>query len=63
MDKLDNNEIDVEQAKAQSNLVKQANNILKYELDRAKTEMQIQDHNVTHKDTLGLRNVEIANFE
>lgn len=28
--------IDVEEAKAQAHLVKQANNLLKYELDRAK---------------------------
>ena len=35
MDKLDNKQISVEEAKAQSNLAKQANNVLKYELDRA----------------------------
>lgn len=36
MNKLDQRKIDVETAKAQANLAKQANNLLKYELDRAK---------------------------
>ena len=36
MEKLDNAEIGVEQAKAQAVLAKQANNVLRYELDRAK---------------------------
>lgn len=35
MAKLNAKVISVEEAKAQSNLAKQANNILKYELDRA----------------------------
>lgn len=37
MKKLEEKEIDVDEAKAQANLAKQANNILKYELDRART--------------------------
>jgi hypothetical protein len=32
---LNSNSISVEEAKAQANLIKQANNILRYELDRA----------------------------
>jgi len=35
MHKLSAKSISVEEAKAQSNLAKQANNILRYELDRA----------------------------
>ena len=35
MKKLSANVISVEEAKAQSNLAKQANNLMKYELDRA----------------------------
>lgn len=35
MDKLNSKLISVEEVKAQSNLAKQANNVLKYELDRA----------------------------
>lgn len=35
MKKLSSKSISVEEAKAQANLAKQANNILKYELDRA----------------------------
>jgi hypothetical protein len=35
MDKLNSKVISVEEAKAQANLSKQANNLLKYELDKA----------------------------
>lgn len=35
MRKLDNNSIDVDNAKAQANLIKQANNTIRFELDRA----------------------------
>jgi hypothetical protein len=35
MQKLNAKQISVEEAKAQSNLAKQANNVLRYELDRA----------------------------
>lgn len=35
MSLLNSNSISVEEAKAQANLIKQANNILRYELDRA----------------------------
>jgi len=35
MAKLNSNKVSVEEAKAQSNLIKQANNIFRYELDRA----------------------------
>lgn len=35
MSKLNSNKVSVEEAKAQSNLIKQANNIFRYELDRA----------------------------
>lgn len=35
MSKLNAKVINIEEAKAQSNLAKQANNLLKYELDRA----------------------------
>jgi hypothetical protein len=43
MAKLNIRAIDVEEAKAQSNLVKQANNLLKYELDRAKALQKFED--------------------
>ena len=35
MSKLNKKQLSVEEAKAQSNLIKQANNIYRYELDRA----------------------------
>jgi hypothetical protein len=63
MEKLDNGQIDVQQAREQSNLCKQANNILKYELDRAKVKMELTKHNAIYKDGLQLRDVESKNFE
>jgi hypothetical protein len=38
--------ISVEEAKAQSNLLKQANNILRYELDRAIAEKKFENLNI-----------------
>lgn len=63
MEKLDNKELDVDTAKAQSGLIKQANNIMKYELDRAKTLIKIKEHNALTKDNIELRNVESKNFD
>lgn len=47
MHKLSAKVITVDEAKAQANLAKQANNILKYELERAKT---IQKHGKNLRD-------------
>ena len=58
MDKLDKGKIDTDSAKAQGNLIKQANNLLKYELDRANTLMKIKQHNTVHNDGLSLRDIE-----
>jgi hypothetical protein len=63
IDKLDNNEIDVEKAKAQSQLFKQANNLLKYELDRANTLMKLADYNSNAKNEISLREIESKNFD
>jgi len=63
MDKLDNDEIDVTKAREQSNLAKQVNNAMKYELDRAKTKMELTKHNAIYKDGIDLRNIESKNFE
>ena len=63
MEKLDLKEIDVEQAKAQANLAKQANNSLKYELDLVKTKIALSEHNKNNNDKIEMRNVESKNFE
>jgi hypothetical protein len=63
MEKLDKGQIDKEQAREQSNLVKQANNLLKYELDRAKVRMQLTAHNAIYKDGVQLRDIESKNYE
>ena len=63
MEKLDNGTISTQQAREQSNLVKQANNLLKYELDRAKVKMELTKHNAIYKDGLNLREIESKNFE
>jgi hypothetical protein len=58
MDKLDNDVISVEKAKAQSDLAKQVNNSLKYELDRAKVRIEIEQHNATFNSDIELREAE-----
>lgn len=58
MEKLDEGKINVETAREQSNLVKQANNLLKYELDRAKVLMDLTAHNEIHGENLKLRDIE-----
>jgi hypothetical protein len=63
MNKLDENVIDVEQAKAQANLAKQVNNAMKYELDLVKTKMEISEFNKTAIEKVELRNVESKNFD
>ncbi len=63
MEKLDKNEIDVQEARAQSDLAKQANNIFKYELDRANTLMKIDSHNRMYGAKIEIRNVEGKNFK
>lgn len=65
MEKLDKSEIDIETAKAQANLAKQSNNLLKYELDRAKTKMQLAQHNANSREEsrVVLRDIESKNFD
>jgi hypothetical protein len=58
MEKLDNKEIEIEQAKAMAELAKQANNILKYEIDRANVLMKLDTHNSTSNRDVKLRDVE-----
>lgn len=45
MNKLDTSEITVDVAKAQANLAKQANNSMKYEIERADLLMRLALHN------------------
>jgi hypothetical protein len=63
MEKLDNKEITVDEAKAISELAKQVNNSMKYELDRASVKMKIRAHNFEYKDNIELRDVESKNFD
>ena len=56
MDKLDRNEIDVNQAQAMSKLIGQANNLLVYELKRAAL-MCNQEFKKEH------RSLELKNFD
>jgi len=63
MEKLDNGDIDNQQAREQANLAKQVNNAMKYELDRSKVQMEITKHNAIYKDGLKLREIESKNFE
>ena len=63
MEKLDSGELDNDTARSQASLVKQANNLLKYELDRSKVQMQLSQHNAVYKDDLMLRDIESKNFD
>lgn len=63
MEKLDNGSIDINQANTQANLVKQANNLMRYELDKVKVLISMSEHNTTYSKNLELRDVEIKNFE
>jgi hypothetical protein len=63
MEKLDNKEITVDEAKGMAELAKQVNSSMKYELDRANVKMKIRQHNFEYKDNIELRDVESKNFE
>lgn len=63
MEKLDNKEIEIEQAKAMAELAKQANNVLKYEIDRASLLVKLDVHNSTNNRDVKLRDVEGKLFE
>jgi len=62
MNKLDEDKIDVTKAREQSNMAKQVNNAMKYELDRAKVRMELTKHNAIYKDGIDLRDIESKNF-
>ena len=58
MEKLDKGQIDTEKAREQANLIKQANNLLKHELDRVTTEIKLKQHNDAFNDQLSIRDIE-----
>lgn len=62
MDKLDNKTITTEEAKAQANLAKQANNALKYELDRSRLLMDLSNHKRDFEE-IPFREAEMKNFD
>lgn len=63
MEKLDNKEIDVETANAQSKLVQQANNILRSEHERTRVKIELEKHNKEYNSNIQFREVESKNFE
>lgn len=63
MEKLGNKEITTEEAMTQMHLAKQINSHMRYELDRAKTIMQLSAHNAIYKDGANIREIESKNFE
>lgn len=52
MDKLNAKVINVEEAKAQANLAKQANNLLKYELDKAVARCKFENLVITDIESI-----------
>lgn len=63
MEKLNNKEIEKEDALAQVALAKQINSQMRYELERARVVMQLSQHNAIYKDGTNLREIESKNFE
>lgn len=63
MNKLDQGSITVDQAKAQANLAKQANNSLRYELERAELLIKLSMHNESASEQIEFREAEGAVFE
>lgn len=62
MEKLDNNDITVESAQAQSNLAKQAINILNYEIKRAELMVKLDECN-KNGASIRLREIEGKAFD
>lgn len=63
MEKLDKNEITVDNAKAQANLAKQANNSMKYEIERSLCLKELDLYNRENGTDIKLRNVEGKLFD
>lgn len=63
MDKLDKKEITVEEANSQSNLARQAINLLNYELDRAATEIKTAQAAKDLGVNIRLREIESKGFD
>lgn len=63
MDKLENKEISVLEAQAQAKLASQINLGLRYELDRVKTQVELEKHIKDAGSHISLREVESKNFE
>jgi len=63
MERLDSGQIDVPKAKAQVGFAKQANSLLKYEIERAKVRMELSKHSAIYKDGEKLREIESKNFD
>lgn len=63
MERLDRGEITKEQAREQANLAKQANNTMKYELQRAATIMLLDKYKKDTGTAIDLREIEGKNFD
>jgi len=63
MESLKEGKTSKEDALAQVQIAKQINSHMRYELERAKTVMQLAEHNARFKDGTNLREIESKNFE
>lgn len=63
MEKLDKKEITVDEAKAQAQIAKQVNNCMKYELDRSRLMIDLDNHRRITGESIDFRNVEGKNFD
>ena len=63
MEKLNNEEIDIHKAKAQSSFAKDAVRIQEYELKKADIEMKIRSFNIKYGSDVKIRNLEAKDFD
>lgn len=63
MEKLDNGEIDANTANAQANLIKQANNILDYELKRSIVLLKLAESGFDRANRPTFRDIESKAFD
>ncbi len=63
MEKLDQQSVSVDVAKAQAHLAKQANNSLKYEIERTRLLIDLDKHRAETGNAIDFRNAEGKNFE
>ena len=63
MEKLNNEEIDIHKAKAQSSFAKDAVRIQEYELKKTQMDIKVREFNLKYGSDVKIRNIEIKDFD